>query len=314
MKKIRSRKGMKRLLGSEIPLLLGLLLLFSASVGMLYGDKIAGEKVKQKKHIKKNKSRFEKWTAEEGISHLYPLIISRGVTKIIEFFKQVAPGDAVSLIEAIVDDKNSPLVPHDNLQIIFSVARHYEKHRKIQAKLFNLIIAYEDAQSKKIPLLALVVKTGNASIIPAILVWQKKNKKKKDLPLYVQNIAVKGLMYSTRHDDVAALKTYEQNGIKISSKKSSQLLSELIRANGTISTLPFFLAHGADVDYVDKQKYTPLIRATYNNNLVQIRALVDAGAAVNKLTDLAIGTALQIALEKTYVEIELFLRSKGAKE
>jgi len=55
--------------------------------------------------------------------------------------------------------------------------------------------------------------------------------------------------------------------------------------------------------------------AHVNKNLDTVKALVNAGANVAKPSqDKAIGYPLQVARELDQVQIDLFLRSKGAKD
>jgi ankyrin repeat protein len=104
-------------------------------------------------------------------------------------------------------------------------------------------------------------------------------------------------------------------GIAISKKQASRLLLTAAKSPKTVGlVIDFLKQRGADLDTVDKKKMTPLMHAVKNNKVEFAERLLKAGANPNYMADSAVGTALQLAESKGYVNLEKILRDHGAKD
>jgi len=113
-------------------------------------------------------------------------------------------------------------------------------------------------------------------------------------------------------DDLESLELLVTKKLRITPKQAAYLLWYAIDKNKNTNFVPFFVKRGANVNYIDSQGNSLLIRAVENNNEAMTRALLETGAIVDLVANPAIGTALQITIERGYSSIEFLLREYGA--
>jgi steroid 5-alpha reductase family enzyme len=125
-------------------------------------------------------------------------------------------------------------------------------------------------------------------------------------------------------DECDLLYQLRENAVALSSALANELLWIVAKRSKHAELVDFFLSHGAVLTYT-KMGHTLLTKATESNNKIIVLALIEACKKrygveneckefVNRIADPLIGSALQIALEKGYTEIELLLREQGARE
>jgi hypothetical protein len=301
--------------------MLGALVLFSWCVGFLYSQQVA--KPSDMK-TKKNETPGLKTLSVEGtINYLYPLLVSRSVDKIIELLIALPADDAYKRAYAIIEDQNHPLEREDELQLIGALAQHFAQSPDMQKNFFSLILKDEHYYKNKKdeePFAYVIARFGYASILPALQKWAlEQGKQEKDISKSAQhllgNFINKALYYAAHKDDERILKMIYDAGIAISKKQASRLLLTAAKSPKTVGlVIDFLKQRGADLDTVDKKKMTPLMHAVKNNKVEFAERLLKAGANPNYMADSAVGTALQLAESKGYVNLEKILRDHGAKD
>ena len=86
-------------------------------------------------------------------------------------------------------------------------------------------------------------------------------------------------------------------------------------AAGRIDSVRFLLAHGSDINIQNKWGMTPLMEASSYGHLEMARALLDAGADPNAISQgfEAGATALSVSAAQKHPDITDLLLSRGAK-
>lgn len=311
---------------NEIVWMLGSLILFSWCVGFLYSQQAAkssesknGNKAEEKNHVKG----LQALSVEDSLNYLYPLLVSRSVDKIIELLVVLPAEDAYKRAYAIVEDQNHPLEREDELQLIGALAHHFAQNPDMQKKFFSLILKDEHYYKNKKdeePFAYVIARFGYASILPTLQKWAlEEGKHERDISKSAQhllgNFINKALYYAAHKDDSKILQAMHTAGIAISKNQASRLLLTAAKSPKTVGlVIDFLKQRGADLDTFDKKKMTPLMYAVKNNKAEFTERLLKAGANPNYMTDSAVGTALQLAQSKGYVNIEKILRDHGAKD
>lgn len=291
----------------DIDLLLGILLVFSFSIGILYG----------KKNMYKNgRSGHESpvITIPDRMRLIQPFIRSHSVEKIAQSLKDVPITIALIITNRLIQNKQ--LTRDDKLHLLFAFLKNYDD-QKSHFSLLEFVRKNKQLQKGE-PLLVVAVRGDYASIIPIIVPWAEK------MRAQVGDIVQQALMKTIQENDSEMLKTLVTQGVPVTTPVASELLWMSIENNNDPEFVDFLVLHGADLN-MNKAGYTLLSKAAENANKALVMRLIavfkkgnhDKKACieyVNKIVDPSVGSALQIAIEKGSTDVELFLRSQEARE
>ncbi len=292
---------------SDIPLLLVVLLLFSISVGILHGRK--NNKVQAKLlhgQASDNEFGLSKLPAEEIVGYFQPLIFARGIGALADTMQQFSMRTMYDVVQILLDDMQSPLTREDKLTLLFVLALYYYDSKKVQSRLFDFILQYQDLIEGS-PLLLVAVQSHYAEVIPMLLAWSQHRQVHKIFAQGAQTLITQAFNTAIDENNLEIILTLYAYGVRISSEQASVLLWQVVNANKDIGFVPFLVKLGADVNYIADDKYTPLIRAVANNNKALVQVLLDEGADSTLFVDPEIGSARQIAIVNGYQDIEKLL-------
>ncbi len=146
---------------------------------------------------------------------------------------------------------------------------------------------------------------GKKAFIPAIVSWAHAENK----PHILNNWKNKSIAYAIELNDEPLLSQLYTNGIRPLQEEVSHLLYKLVGENKDVAFVPFLVQRlEADPNYSPDKKMTVLMQAVKNGNKQMVKALLEQDADPNLILDSQIGSAIQIAFENGFVEIERLLR------
>lgn len=273
----------------DIILLLTILVTMSFGIGMLHGDLVNPE---------------SQVSTNDILRSLSPQLIATDIVKVADAISNLAIDKQLEVLKAIVGNPKSPLNRNQKLHLIFKVVAR-SSDESGQTKLLSVLSEYPVLQKGKSPLLYHAAHEGNEKIIPVLLPILKKIN---------ENEMVKGLEYAIKADNPKALQALFANGVSVIAREATDLLWNVIQDNKKAEFVPILKEQKAFINSA-KNGRTLLVAAAERNNLSLVKALVEAGADINRIADNEIGSALQIAARKGFTDIDLYLRvEKGARE
>lgn len=290
----------------DIDLLLGFLLLFSCSIGLIYGDK----------NYNFNTVSDASITIEEELRILQPFIVTQSVEKIAHALKDVPITISQAIVKELVENEATYLTREDKIQLLYALLRDFKDNSDMQTMLLDIIHTHKDLREGA-PILIVALRSGYADIVPQLLALTQKYDDMADIE--------KRAWYQAVYDDERdLLYQLRENAVTLSPARANELLWIVAERSKHAELVDFFINQGADLTY-SKKGHTLLTKATESNNKIIVGALLDACKKqrpaenackefVNHIADPLVGSALQIALEKGYTEIELLLRDRGARE
>ena len=116
-------------------------------------------------------------------------------------------------------------------------------------------------------------------------------------------------------DDLNILKYLAEHGAYLESGNACGGQTPLhwaIGKNVTMKTIEFLVEHGAKLDEIDGDGYTPLHRAVLDKRADVVKCLAEHGANLNLVMEKDWKTALDLAEENHLSEIAGYLKSRGA--
>lgn len=296
----------------DINFLLICLLLFSISGGMFYTSEGT---------TSPTNSTHRSWLSiEDGLSLINPFIMSISIEKIIDLIKQFPPDVSYNIVKRVVEDKQSALEARDKQKLIFGLAEAFSENTKVQSQFFELLLFSEDIP--KNPLIIINAANDNyISIIPALIKWAQT--KKSQYP-GLSDLAIKSLYKAIDLDNPKALISILEQKIPITAQQATDLLWHTISTNKNADFIQPLVKHGANPS-VSKEGHTLVTKATGFNNQTVIKTLIDTlkkqGKTekeiieyINRFVDPAVGSPIQIAIQKGYIPLEIYLRKQGALE
>lgn len=238
---------------------------------------------------------------------LVPLLASRSVEKAAQLIGTLSFDQQLSLVTTIIADNASPLTRNDKCELIFALGLQYSQDKDKQQKMFHLL---QDPSIKYgAPILFVAVQGIYASLIRALIEWAESVS-----GIFMQTMVMSTLTYVIDNNAVEAIKKLFNNGLAVKTKQAQELLWRVVDGNRNAQFILFLARIAGGVNTVHFNKWTLLTRAVSLNNYDMVAALLEAGARVNQIIDPRIGSALQIAIEKRYADIEMLLRKYGARE
>jgi len=299
---------------ADINLLLACLLIFSLTIKAAYRNK------SQETSAQTNCPINQYFVSlEDGLALVHPLVMSISIEKIIELLKQFPPDISYNISKQTVGKKESPLSKQDKEQLIFGLAHEFKEKPTVQKNLFALLFEL-DKKVEPIQLLH-VARCEYNPIIPIFIQWATEQQKEHP---ELEDIALKSLYSAIDENDAKALKVLIESGISISKKQSSDLLWHAIKNNKNSGFVPFLAEQGANLS-VSKEGHTLVTKATEQNNKTIVESLIAVlekqgtpknkiAAYINRVADPQVGSALQIAFQNGYTDLELYLREQGGRE
>lgn len=273
----------------DIILLLAILVTMSFGIGMLHGDLVNPE---------------SQISTNDILRSLSPQLIATDIAKVADAISNLAIDKQLEVVTAIVGNPKSPLSRNQKLHLIFKLVA-LNSNESEQIKLLSLLTLFPGLQKGKSPILYRAALNGNEKIIPVLLPILKKINESE---------VIKGLEYAIKADNPKALQTLFANGVSVIPREATDLLWNVIENNKKAEFVPILKEQKAFLNSAKKGR-TLLVAAAERNNLPLVKALVEAGADINRIADNEVGSALQIAARKGFTDIDLYLRvKKGARE
>lgn len=274
---------MKQLARLDIVILLLLLLAICGGIGFLHASELQNNELWQQ---------------------IQPLMLAGNVKNTAKVIAQYPVTDQKNTLKHIITNTKLALSPEDKIGIIYNVLLLLPN---AQDHLALLPLLFENAAITKVPLLYIAVAHDHKTLIPLVLEATSKDTGKQKL------LASDALKYAIQHNDSDKGKKLLENMVKHTKIDTTPLLWEVITGKKNPEFITLLTTHRANPNDVRAGK--PLLVAAVETNIPQlVKALLDAGAEINKIADPAIGSALQTAIRKKYADIELLLRKHGAKE
>ncbi len=289
---------------SGVVMLLIMLLIFSATLGMLHGGT----------QQKRTDSTGELGTlsSENALEFLTPLIESKSVDTLVDAMANIPATKARDLAEKIIKTHQAALTRDDLLKMLFGLVLHYSAQPD-QYKILDLVA--QEPLRKGAPLLYVAAMSDYAQGTPVLIAWMNKNAHDPYIGELVGDPIFKAYAFGITQNNLDALSTMHKQAARLTSKQATDLLWKVVTAGKKNPAIAQFLVlvAGAQVDDV-RQGKTPLTQAAQHKNLGMVKALVQSGADVNKVASDAVGTALEIAIGNGATAIEIYLREHGASE
>lgn len=247
-------------------------------------------------------------------SALLPLLDSESVEKAAALLKGASEIRAREIVDAIFSDEKFQISPLNRRLFVAAVATNYKDNPKDQAAFFEVLLKYPDLYKGEPYMYTLIVNDYEIAVpwvLNAFALWEKE--KKFTLPEELVDLVLRAYTWIVERNDTRAV-AYLLKGLipldpTIATKLLWQAASLPKQGVGFVSLLA---DKGADLLYA-KDNHTALMKAVANNNLPFVQALVPImvkqGVPVDVAINPEVGTALQIAIEKGFVAIELYLRS-----
>jgi len=237
--------------------------------------------------------------------YIRPLIVSQSAGMLAQILEGISLKRVIELADYIIQE--AALSRDQKLLFLFALALNYQNDTKSQYRVLDLITKYDQLQKDTPPILLVAGRSQEFNkIVPILLAWAQKKQ-------LFQVLVEKALAGSVAENDPDILKKLVAYNMPITSKQASQNLLEVVKKNKDTALVPFFVKQGADPNFIDNKR-TLIMYATENNNTPMVKALLENGADAEKFIDPAVGTALQIAIEKGYAAIDELLRKYGARE
>ena len=251
---------------------------------------------------------------EQVKNALLPLLDSESVEKAAELLKGVPEARAREIVDAVFSDKAFSLSQLNKRLFLAAVAAHYKDTPQEQAAFFEILFTHPDLYQGE-PLIATLLDNDYEMAVSWIMrtlsLWEKE--KKMSVPEGLRSLAMRAYSWIIEKNDTHAASHLLEGRIPVDAKMASELLWQAAAVpQADVHFVQLLVDKGADLSYA-KDGYTALMKAIANNNILFVQALVEHGAPVDAMINPAVGTALQIANEKGFVAIELYLRSKGAQ-
>jgi hypothetical protein len=229
------------------------------------------------------------------------------ITKVMSQFKYRFVYD---LAERMINDQKIVLNSEEKITVLYGVIAHCSCKKNIQYDLFDLLLKYPGLY-KQTPALLTLIKSKYADLTALFITWgkdrQKKGKASKD---FLASCAEKAFIVAINDNDYETVEQLFSKKIRLSQEKASSLLWHINQQDKDSALMNLLIRHAqADVNFTQCGK-TLLIAAVEKNNIDGIRILLDAGAVVDRVSN--VGTALTVAMRYNYQCAEQLLREYGA--
>ncbi len=273
---------------SDISLLLIILVLFSASIGLLHGFKISlvsASSGEMKRPL----------SLQDMLDLIFPHLFSDNMKKAAEGILQFDHDSQEKVLQHILHDKGRGLTDVQKIKLVGAFAAQQEDSAR-KAEMFGLL----SSNFPNDPIFAFIV-AEHPELIISMRKWAKKEHKKEIFNKWKHRSIIHALM----QNEVPLLTDLYTNGIRLTPKEASAILDRVVVEKRDIGFVPLLIRKfGANIHYSSDGKRTALIKAVETKNPDMVRVLIDEGADPDLKLDPIVGSALQVAAQNGLVEIE----------
>jgi hypothetical protein len=281
---------------TDITLLLIVLILLSASIGVLHGRRNTVEPTVTAHETQ------QIIDYQDAIDYVQPYLISGNVDLVATAIAQIYGPLFEKVLQAIVDDETIRLSDEQKVQLLAAILLQNTSTANQQMVLENMV--------RYFPQYALFTPLAPrySSAISLITTLAHNAHRVEQLNQW----ADRSIDMAIEQDDIDLLKGLAAAGIEITPAKASALLYRVASENKKAAFVPLLVEQfKADSNYTPDNRHTPLIKAVQQNNRNMAKALLKQGAQAEQVLDPAVGSARQIAFEQGHIPIELILKNIG---
>lgn len=295
-----------------ISLLLVSMLFVCAIVGLVRG--LTKEIEIEKKHfaVALSHNTTHELVPEDVMRSLRPLCAVRNIGMLVGAVNQFDLSMRCSLASLMVSDACSLISQEDKLAFLFMLARRNSMSKMVQFKLFDLMFQAHLFNIHS-PALLGEAKKDYMAVLPSLLAWLHREKSATSSYIEEKLLIDEAFNSAIEQNDLSSLEMLSACGIRIDSKKASDLLMHVVYDRKKSIFIPFLIHRGADVNRIGPDRYTLLSKAVFYNDSVMARTLLEAGANVDLQVDASIGSARYIAQMSGNKKLEKLLSMYVAK-
>lgn len=252
---------------------------------------------------------IESLNAEDALDYVMPLLISGHIKGAAELLTHSNPAIRNQLLSLIIEQHKASLSSYHKLQLLIAAAHTYGLDLATQHSIFNIIERYKNVLPYPYTLLY-ATEHDYQNILDSLISWIKQ----KGPGSFASLLFDEGLKTIINENSVHALDTLLHHHVSLTPKKANELLYDVILKQKSPQFIPLLVKSGADIHAADSASYTLLMHAVALNNLPLTKELLEEGANPNLIISPEVGSALQLAIEKHFVNVELLLRQYGGRE
>ena len=281
---------MKKKEGPGIGLLLLILILFSASLGILHGRKLTAEQPNEELSL----------SVQDTLDYLHPLLQAKSIATAAKTLGKFDSKKAEEVTQRILQETDTLLSSED--KIAFGIGIYAtQTNPELRGKIYTIL----ENQYKNSPIFFIAL----AYSFPSAIALLKEAMKDKQSQLQIW--VYESFKDAIDKDNLSIFNQLIEHDLKLASPiEASQLLDYVVsEKKDTMFVEPLIEQLQADVNYSADKKHTLLMKAVLLNDLDMVRALLTQGADSDIVLDSAVGNAHQLAFEKGFVDIELLLKN-----
>lgn len=287
----------------DVTLLLTVLLLFSASLGVLHGRKAlypastidVGDDI----------ARII-LTLDDALDYLDPLIMAANLDAIARIMHQFEDSVFFPTLHALIHGERRHLTPEQKIQLLLALIVHDKEYdprlspMPYKQSKQNIFINQLARYFAEYPVLYDATQYYGAAITP-IIAWGKRH----DMARVVTRWIERSLEAAIDHGDVQNLQALMRYGIYPTKRMASELLHRVVVESQLVDFVAILVGDAkANPNYSPDKKHTILMKAVQAKNVPMIRALVSVGARPDLMLDPAVGSAKQISFQMGTSEID----------
>ncbi len=273
---------------SDISLLLIILVLFSASIGLLHGFKIS--LVSASSEMKR-----PTLSQQDMLDLIFPHLFSDNMKKAAEGIKQFDRDSQTKVLQRILHGEGVGLTDVQKIKLVGALAAQEEDSAR-KAEIFGLL----STNFPNVPIFAFII-AEHPELIISIRKWAKKEHKKEIFNKW-KNLSI---IHTLMLNEVPLLTDLYTNGIRLTPKEASAILDRVVVEKKDVGFVPLLIhKFGAHIHHSSDGKRTALIKAVETKNPDMVRVLIQEGANPRLKLDPVVGSALQVAAQNGLVEIE----------
>jgi hypothetical protein len=280
----------------DISILLGVILIFSISVGVLHGPS---------KHTMKQDSCTDIVTArlssaslkpQDILNVLHPLAMTHDVGMLAGVMDRCSESMIQDIATTVAQDQLFPFSKDEKRQLLLMIACHHPHNRLMQYALLDLMLE-SDLLHSHAPLLLELAHSDYYAVASTVLSWIKLEKtqrilKKHGIECTHQSLCYEGMSGAVMANDYKSLELLSALGVRIDESLASALLMHVVYEGKDVAFIPFLLKRGADINIIGPDKHTLLTKAIALRNTRMVQVLLELGADVHKVGDSRIESAL----------------------
>lgn len=290
--KFRERAVKKR--SYDISLLLVILIVFSASLGVLHG----GKKTLNIHHLPPQTDTYIDMTTRDALDFIDPLLLAGNMDMVAQVLHQFSPDVFEEAIDTILSDEYSNVSKEQKLILLLAAIEHNKMRHRNTMILSKLLEYFQD----------MPVYYYAASNYPGVISFLISRKGSDHIQAYWKE---KSFERAIDEGNGKVLQILYDNKIKPDHMRASKLLHRVVTGTSYVPLISFLVEKWkADPNYSADKKRTLLIEAVEENKPEMVEALLQVGANRYLVLDKSVGSAKQRAFDRGYVAIEAMLSKK----